>query len=319
MAFKPAFRPFRFGIAPGEVSSGSEWRELARRVEDWGYSTLLVPDHFVNDLSPVPALATAAAVTTTLRVGTMVFDNDFRHPAVLAKDAATLDLMSDGRFEAGIGAGWHEPEYHAAGIPFDPAPMRVKRLEEAVQIVKGLWRAGPFTFEGRHYRITEMTGLPRPVQQPHPPLMIGGGGPRVLRLAAREANIVSVAARIIPGGVDVHSLTAAGVAERIAWIREAAGERFADLELSNYYSMPAVVTKDRHAAAAGILSALRKRVGEVGLTERDVLSSPHYLIGDMAEMTDILVERRERYGLSYIVFTDHAAQYAGVVSALAGS
>src|SRR5206468_4174362 len=150
---------------------------------------LLIPDHFVNDVAPVPVLATAAAVTSTLRVGTMVFDNDFRHPAVLAKDAATLDVLSEGRVEVGIGAGWHEPEYRAAGIPFSPGPVRVERLEESVKAIKGLWRAEPFTFEGAHYRITEMTGLPRPVQQPHPPLMIGGGGRRVLRLAAREANI----------------------------------------------------------------------------------------------------------------------------------
>jgi len=313
-------KPFRFGIAPDdELAAGRDWLALAKRVEDLGYSTLLLADHFVNTLSPVPALSAAAAVTTTLRVGTMVFDNDFRHPAGLAKDAATLDWVSGGRFEVGIGAGWHRAEYAATGIPFDPPGVRTSRLEEAVGVLKGLWGEGEFSFRGEHYTIERLNGLPKPVQRPHPPLMIGGGGPRILRLAAREANIVSFAAYIRDGAVQKDSLTAEGLATRVAWVKEAAGDRFAELELSNYYSTPAIVTDDRDAAAERIVARLVERFGHSIITPDEVKASPHYLFGSTAAMIDLLVERRQRYGFSYVVFTDDPETYAPVVAALAGS
>lgn len=312
-------RPFRFGIAPDdEVPSGRDWLTLAKRIEDLGYSTLLLADHFVNTLSPVPPLAAAAAATTTLRFGTMVFDNDFRHPAVLAKDAATLDWVSGGRFEPGIGAGWHAAEYAMTGIPFDPPGVRTSRLEEAVAVLKGLWGDGEFSFYGKHYTIEGMNGLPKPVQRPHPPLMIGGGGRRILRLAAREGDIVSFAAHIRDGVVQKDSLTAEGIAERVALVRDAAGDRFANLELSNYYSTPALVTDDREAAAERIVARLVERFGHSILTPDEVTASPHYLFGNTSEMIDLLVERRERYGFSYVVFTDDPEPYAPVVAALAG-
>lgn len=315
-------RPFRFGAAidaSQEQPSGRAWRDRAKRIEDLGYATLLIPDHFVTTFSPVPALTAAAAATSALRVGTMVFDNDFRHPAVLAKDAATLDVVSDGRFEIGIGAGWHEPEYRAAGIPFSAPAVRVARLAESVAVLKGLWRGEPFSFAGAHYTITQMTGLPKPVQLPHPPLMIGGGGRRLLRLAAREANIISFAAHVLPGGgAELRSLTAEGVTDRLAWIREGAGARFDDIELMNYYSTPAELTAERDAGADRVLERLAARFGETGLSREDVFASPHYLVGDARTMTDTLLERRERFGVSYIVFTDEVEQYAEVVAALAG-
>jgi probable F420-dependent oxidoreductase len=311
-------RPFRFGAAPDDEATGREWVEQARRLEGLGYSTLLLPDHFVNNFSPVPALTAAASATTALRLGTMVFDNDFRHPALLAKDAATMDVMSDGRFEPGIGAGWHRGEYAATGIPFDPPAVRVARLEEAVAVLKGLWAGGPFSYDGRFYTIAALDGLPRPVQLPHPPLMIGGGGRRVLRLAAREANIVSFSGHIRSDGIDLASLTAGGVAERLELVRDTAAARWGDLELSNYYSTPAILTDDVDTAVAGIQSQQRERFG-AALTEKDVLESPHYLVGDASRMIDVLVERRERFGFSYIVFTDQVETYADVVRALAGT
>ncbi|MCA1832960.1 MAG: TIGR03621 family F420-dependent LLM class oxidoreductase [Actinomycetota bacterium] len=314
-------RPFRFGAAidaDESDPSGRAWRDRAKRIEDLGYATLLIPDHFVTTFSPVPALAAACAATSTLRVGTMVFDNDFRYPALLAKDSATLDVVSDGRFEVGIGAGWHEPEYVAAGIPFEPAAVRVAKLAESVAILKGLWSGESFSFKGSHYTITNMTGLPRPLQQPHPPVMVGGGGKQLLRFAAREANIISFAAHLRPGGVEVRSLTADGVAERIEWIREAAGSRFGEIELMNYYSMPAVLTRDRDAGADQILAGIQGRFGAEGMTREDVFASPHYLVGDTQQMIDTLLERRERFGSSYICFTDNVEQYKDVVSALDG-
>lgn len=177
---------FRFGAAVSEAESAEKWDELARRVEDWGYSTLLLADHIINPWAPLPALVAAAAATTTLRVGTMVIDNDFRHPAMLAKELATIDFLTEGRLEVGVGAGWLKQEYEAAGIPFDPAAVRIARLAEAVTVIKALWRGEPVDFSGDHYSITDLTMTPSPVQTPHPPLMIGGGGHHVLRLAARE-------------------------------------------------------------------------------------------------------------------------------------
>ena len=173
-------RPFRFGVASVETASGSAWTEFARRAEALGYATLLVPDHYLNPLTPVPALMAAAAVTTTLRVGCTVFANDFRHPALLAKEAATIDLLSGGRFEFGLGAGWLKDEYDQVGIPFDPPGVRVARMEEGLRVIKGLWGEEPVTFAGAYYTISGLEGTPKPVQRPHPPIYVGGGGKRLL-------------------------------------------------------------------------------------------------------------------------------------------
>ena len=165
-----AARPFRFGVTAPSPEPGTDWAERARRVEQLGYATLVVPDHFRDHLAPVPALIAAALATTRLRVGSLVFSNDFRHPAVLAKEAATIDVLSGGRFELGLGAGWLRAEYDQAGIPFDAPATRVERLEEAVTIIKGLLAGQRVTFAGRHYTVTDLEGRPTPVQRPHPPI-----------------------------------------------------------------------------------------------------------------------------------------------------
>src|SRR2546429_9289950 len=183
-------RPFRFGVAAEGAPSREQWVEKARKVEDLGYATFLVADHFVNEFPPITALLSAADATNKLRVGSFVFDNDFRHPALLAKEAATLDLLSGGRLELGLGAGWMKPEYDQAGIPFDRASERIDRMKEGVQIIKGLFADGPVDFAGRYYTITDLEGFPKPTQRPHPPIHIGGGGQSLLALAAREADIV---------------------------------------------------------------------------------------------------------------------------------
>src|SRR5688500_8697486 len=185
-------RPFRFGVQLSSAPSGAEWATLARRAEDLGYSSLFLPDHFGAQLAPVPAMQAAADATTSLKVGCLVFDNDYKHPVVLAKEVATIDVLSGGRVELGIGAGWMNSDYEQSGIQHDRAGVRIDRMEEGIAVMKGLFGEGPCSYEGAHYRVTAMDGLPKPVQRPHPPLLIGGGGKRVLSIAGREADIVGI-------------------------------------------------------------------------------------------------------------------------------
>ncbi|MEX0750810.1 MAG: TIGR03621 family F420-dependent LLM class oxidoreductase, partial [Dehalococcoidia bacterium] len=241
-----AQRPFRFAIQTSNAPSGDAWREKARKIEDLGFSALLMPDHFGDQLSPLPAFMAAADATTTLRVGGLVLDNDFKHPLVLAKEIATLDVLSGGRVEIGIGAGWMTTDYDASGIAYDTPGGRVSRLQESVKIMKGLFGEESFSFSGDHYTVTNANGLPKPVQKPHPPIMIGGGGKRVLRFAAREADIISVNFNLQEGAVGAATMatgTAEATREKIGWIRDAAGSRFKDIEL-NVTIFATIVTDD---------------------------------------------------------------------------
>ena len=304
--------PFRFGVTVPTVLAAPAWAERARLIERLGYATLQVPDHFREQLAPVPALTAAALATTRLRVGGLVFCNDFRHPVVLAKEAATLDVVSGGRFELGLGAGWLREEYDQAGIPFDAPGTRVDRLVESLAIVKGLLAGERVTFEGRFYTITGLEGRPRPVQQPHPPIVIGGGGRRMLTLAAREASIVSLVpgARRDGGGLDRADFAAAATRQKIAWVREAAGDRLAALELHTLIQA-VVVTADRAAAA----DQLAARFG--GIARDLVLESPYVLLGTVAEICETLRERRDQYGISYITVFDRDAElFAPIVASL---
>ncbi len=192
-------RPFRFGVSVHGSTSRAEWRGIARQAEALGYSTLFLPDHLGDQLSPIPALVAAAEATSMLRVGSLVFDNDFRHPVMLAKEAATPDVLSDGRLELGVGAGWLKPEYEQAGIPFERACVRIARLEETIRIVKGLFADGPADFAGQYCTITGLEGFPKPAQRPHPPLHIGGGQ-RLLSIAAREADSIGFLPKARPDG-----------------------------------------------------------------------------------------------------------------------
>jgi len=313
-------KPFRFGASIAAAGSAKEWRETARKMESFGYSTLLLPDHFVVPFAPIPALMAAAEATSTLRIGTMVNDNDFRHPALLAKEVATADLLSDGRFEIGIGAGWLEMEYRAAGIPFDAPAVRIARLAEAITIMKGLFGEEPVTFKGEHYTIDGLQGSPAPLQRPHPPFMIGGGARRMLELAAREADIVSFAPSFAGSSSGPHpdSMTARGMDERVRWVREAAGGR--DLELSNYYNRRAQITDDPRGVAEAALEQMRVVYGDPGLTVDDAVVSPHFLLGSVPSIVETLRARRERWGVSYYVFTEDACEaMAPVVEQLAGT
>lgn len=312
-------KPFRFFAAVQDVMDAAALGELARRAEATGYSALLVPDHLaIPQLSPIPAMTAIALATTTLRTGGFVLNNDLRHPAVLAQDLASLDVLSGGRVDVALGAGWRQLEYTAIGLPFQPQPVRVARLAEAVAVFKGCFADGPFSFAGEHYTITDHDALPKPVQRPHPPIMIGGGGRATLTLAGREAQIVGLAPRIKGGRADPASITFAGVAEKIGWVREAAGDRFVDLELNTYPSTwPVTVTDDPRGEAAKVVDKVRDGTG-VELSVDDVLDSPHLFIGTIESLVAKVQGLRERLGISSFLFGD-VDELAPVVERLAGS
>jgi probable F420-dependent oxidoreductase len=307
-------RPFRFGIQASKANTRDLWVDLARRSEGNGYSCLTMPDHFDDQLAPVPALMTAANVTTTLRVGALVWDNDYKHPAVLAKELATMDVLSDGRLELGIGAGWMISDYEQMGIPYDSAKVRIDRFVEGLKVIKGAMAEGPFSFSGDHYTITNYNGTPKPVQAPCPPILIGGGGKRVLSIAAREADIVGINATMSAGVVGQHTfstMTAEVVDEKVAIVREAAGARFNDIEL-NVRAFLVNITDDAKQAASGIASML-------GVEQQMVEQSPFALVGPTSKIIDDLLERRERWGFSYVIVgAEDVESFAPVVAALNG-
>ncbi len=309
-------RPFRFGVSVHKTRSKEEWIATARRAESLGYSTLLVPDHLGDQLAPIPALLAAAEATDKLRIGSLVFDNDFRHPVMLAKEAATLDLLSGGRFEFGMGAGWLRSEYEQAGIPFDPAGVRVSKMEEALHIIKGLFADGPLTFSGTYYTVTDLEGHPKPVQQPYPPILVGGGGKRLLSIAAREATIVGFTPlfRADGGGTDLTDATPGALNEKVGWVRQAAGDRFDSLEL-NILVAEVVVTEDRAQVAQFIAAAMAPNMGA---TVEQVLQVPYVLIGTVDQICEDLLARRDQYGISYVtVFEKNMEALAPVIARLA--
>ena len=306
---------FRFGVQARGLADAEGWRELARRAEGLGYDVFCMPDHFDQGLAPMVALAFAAEATTTLRVGTMVLANDFRHPAALAKEAATLDVLSGGRFELGIGAGWQTSDYYSTGIAMDRPGLRIERLGEAVTIIKGLLAGETVTFSGRHYSIDGLAGLPAPVRPGGAPLFVAGGSERVLRLAARTADIVGVNPSMAAGVIDQRvgpSSTAAATAAKIDWIREEAGDRFEEIELHSRVHV-ASITDDARGLAGALAPAL-------GLDADQALASPHSMIGTVDEVVDKLVRQREELGISYIgLSADSMEEMAPVVARLAGT
>lgn len=310
-------RPFRFGVQAGKAADRASWVELARKAESLGYATLTMPDHFDKQWAPVPALMAAADATTTLRIGALVFDNDYKHPVVLAKELATMDVLSDGRVEVGLGAGWMVSDYQQAGMMYDRPGVRIDRFEEGLAVVKGLFAEGPLHFEGRHYRIDGLDGFPKPLQQPRPPLLIGGGGQRVLGIAAREADIIGINFTLTSGRIGpevLTTLTEEAVLAKLAWARLQA-EAFdrADQIEWNIRCFFVSITDDREGSADGIAKLL-------GVSVDDVLASPFALVGRPDQLADVLRERRERLGFSYVIVGEHDVEaFAPVVAALAGT
>lgn len=292
-------RPFRFGVVTARAPSHAEWVSTARSVEELGYATLLMPDRTsVGSFAPLPALAVAAQATTTLHVGTYVLSNGYRHPVLVAREAATLDILSDGRFELGLGAGVSPAEFQQMGIPVGSAGTRVGQLEEAIQLIKRLFTEETVSFAGKHYTVTGLTGNLRPVQQPYPSLLVAGAGERMLKLAAREANSIAIGSKISAHGADP---TDATLEQKIAWIKEAAGERFAELELSQ-------TIFDLEISDSG--AAVPPQAGWQPMPRRSLSTE---------QAVAYLREQRDRYGFSYLqVSAGQIENFAPVVARLSG-
>jgi probable F420-dependent oxidoreductase len=308
-------KPFRFGVNVRDATSRAEWVAKARKVEDLGYSSLTLPDHLADMLAPIPAVVSAAEATKRLRVGTNVLNNDLRHPVLVAREAATVDLLTDGRLDLGLGAGHMQSEYDQTGLRFDPGATRVERLGEAVTIIKRLLRGEQVTFSGRHYRVTGHTIHPLPVQRPHPPILIGGNGRRILTLAAKEADIVGLSGITFRAGgtePDLSAWKTAAVDERVRLVREAAGDRYDRLELSALVQRVIVTDNPRQAA-----EDLAKRWSQ--LSAEEILEAPYALIGTVDHLVEELQRRRERWGISYYVtFEPYTDALAPVVARLTG-
>jgi probable F420-dependent oxidoreductase len=309
-------RKFRFALLAKQPRSASDFRDLARRAEDLGFSTFSMPDHFVDHpLAPIPVIMAAASVTTTLKVGTLVLGNDYRHPVVLANEASTIDLLSDGRLELGVGAGWMTDDYEKGGFPLDSAGVRIARLDESLTVIKGLMADGPFSFQGQYYRVEGLDGEPKPVQKPHPPIVVGGGGPKVLALAAKHAQIVGINSNL-KSGVSEHpdsiqSLTSVATDQKLETLRAAAGDRFDDLEIQTLVGF-VHNSDDRAGFGKGIASRF-------GVTPEVALETPAVLVGTVDEMIETLEAHRRRWQMSYFVIPeDFIDVIAPVIERVAG-
>lgn len=306
-------RGFRFGVQASRETSGKGWAELAKRVEGAGYDVLTMPDHFTDQLAPVPALMAAMDATTTLRTGALVFDNDYKHPVILAKELATMDVLSEGRTEIGLGAGWMISDYEEAGIPYDSPKVRIDRFMEGISVIRGCMSEGPFSFTGEHYTIKNYNGLPKPIQTP-PPLLIGGGGKRVLSYAAREADIVGINGTLTAGVVGpeaLNTMTSESVDEKVTIVAAAGAHRLDEIEM-NIRTFFVKVTDDRAATVDGISSMF-------GVSKEMIDNSPFALIGSVDSCIEQLLERRERWGFSYtIVGAENIDECAPIVAALRG-
>lgn len=307
--------PFRFGVQAAGPLDAKGWAAFARKAEDLGADVLTVADHVDRGPAPLPALMAAAAATSSLRLGTMVSCVDYMHPVFLAKETATVDLLSDGRLEVGVGAGWMASDYEQAGLRMDRPGVRISRLEEAITVLRGLWADGPFDFVGEHYCVTGLDGAPKPAQRPGPPIVVGGGGRRILELAARVADIVALNVSLASGSIDATSGptgTAAATDEKLGWIRAAAGERFDAVTLHVRVHL-ASVTDDARGLADAVGPTL-------GLTPDEALESPHALAGSVTEIVETCLARRERWGISYLgINAESLDELAPVIDRLRGA
>ena len=307
--------PFRFGVlSPNGGTTRNSWHARARAIEDAGYSSVLFSDHPMFNTAPIACMVTAAEATSTLKIGSAMFANDFRHPVVLAQEAAMVDRLSEGRLELGLGTGWYKEDYAMSGIPLDPPDVRVSRLEEAVHVIKGFFGGETFDFSGRYYSVRGLKGLPSLFQKPHPPIVIGGGSRRILAFAGREADIVSINIRTTrEGWLDFNSLSTEATAQKVAWVREAAGERFVALEL-NLLVHTAIITDHPRQAAQEYLKGWGLPADDASV-ERCLQSTP-ILIGSVDQVVDKLQMCREQLGITYFTIFEPMEQFMPVVKRL---
>ncbi len=314
----PAPKPFRFGLQVHSPIADMTWTETARFAETQGFDSLLLPDHFHHQYGPLTALSAAAAVTTELKVGVLVFGNDYRHPVVLAKEIATLDEITEGRVEFGLGAGWMRTDYEQAGLSYARPGVRIDRMVESLEIIKKCWAGGPFDYEGEHYRITGYDGYPAPHRPGGPPVIIGGGGPRMLGVAATHADIVGLTANLRAGEVGLDAIADSmpeAYDAKIGRVRDVAGERLEAIELSSL-TLNVTITDDQegtHAAFAEMFDTTPERVAQ----------SPALLAGSPSQIAESLRVRRDRWGFNYVVVQQDGSQgleaFSEVIAELAGS
>lgn len=318
MARPNSSRPFRFGISAHVAPSATAWRDLAIKAEDLGYGTLLVSDHLGPQFAPLPAITAAAAATRSLRVGTQVLSAGFRNPVVLAKELTTVDVLSEGRLDWGMGAGWLTSDYEATGIDYETGPDRYERLAEAIGLMKRVFAGGPVDHEGRIWSVRGAQGNPPPVQKPHPPLIVGATHRRTLQLAGREADIVGISAQHASRQFGPFPATIAvedSMDQQIAWVREGAGDRFDELELSSVI-MPLNIGAPLEARDP---SELEGAARAAGLTPAEALRSPHLLVGSVDEACELLKARRDRWGISnWVIPAARLEAFAPVVDRLTG-
>ena len=306
-------QPFRFAVYSNDAERADDWTAFAIRAEELGYAALYLTDHLNRQLAPTAALAAAAAVTRTLRIGPYVFANDFRHPLLVAREAATLDRLSGGRLDLGLGAGWRVSDYRQLGIPYDRPGLRVDRLQESFGIIRRLLSGEEVTHTGRFYQLDRARVSPLPVQQPHPRFILGGGGPRMLRFAAREAQVVGFVPQFSAGGRPMLRYVAeAGLAERVAIVRRAAGPRFDDLELNVFVADAGVVGGSQQIGPT--LRAFLRSLGPAAIG-----GSAYLLYGTLDQLRDSMLRRREELGInSYGIPARAMEAFAPLVASLAG-
>lgn len=314
-------KPFRFGAVVEHVNSPGEWVNKAKHVEELGYDAFLVPHHL--SLSPVVPLTIAAIATSHIKVGSFVFNIDFiQNPVFWAGEAASLDQFSRGRLELGLGAGYVHSEYEQAGIPFDEAGVRVSRFEEALHIIKRLLETEePVKYAGKHYTVDYQSARTPSFQKPRPPIYIGGGGRRVLSIAAREADIVGVVPRSLAQGLEGSSVTAEATAQKVEWVRRAAEERFSQLEISTMVFHVMITPANPVQVAQQVINYLSRHLFAPNqtVTPEEILNSPHFLIGSLDQICEGIIQRRERFGISYItVLEKDLDTFAPVVARLTG-
>jgi probable F420-dependent oxidoreductase len=308
-----ATRPFKFGAKATKAGSAKEWADLAKQAEDLGFVSFQMDDHFGNQLAPVPAIMAAASATSSIKVGPLVAGVDFRNPVVFAKEAATIDLLSEGRFMMALGAGWLKDDYAIAGIEQDDALTRIERLGEAIDVMRGLWGEGKFSYEGKHYTVAEVDGKPSPVSDI--PILVGGGGQKILSLAAQKADIVGINPKIVARSINPKSMATAAadvVDQKLAWVKEAAGDRLDQIELQMQVFVTAV-TDDPAPIAENLSKAF-------GLPPEVILQAPYFQLGTIDSIVENLQGLRDRWGISYIAFQqDATAAVAPIVERLAGT